>query len=486
MAFKHGVYWSEVPTSILSPRTAEASMAVVVGTAPLFKAMDGAGNVNKPIICHTYADAVRLLGYSDDWQKWSLCEVMYTHFRLSAVAPVVFINVYDPEDIDMVTPVPAAALPVVNNRVILEAEAIPNTVIVKSEDGLTTYVLGVDYTLSWNTSGELLISVVPSGDIPSAATALSVAYSKANPGVITAADIIGGVDVNTGAETGLELVGAVFPKFRLTPGILLAPNWSSVPMVAAIMAAKANNINTVFKCVAYLDAPDTVGFQDIASWKNLNNYIDPMQYVCWPKVNLDDKVFNLSSVAAGVTAQTDASSSPDGIPFVSPSNQIARINGAVQDGTPMLLGLGQANYLNDNGITTVLNWIGGWRVWGNRTGAWPDNTDPKDYFLALRRMINWVGNSIVLTFWNKVDAPIRKLLIDNILDTVNIWFNGLKSSNYIIDGELLFREEDNNIQSLMGGQVIFHVRICPFSPAEHIEFVIEYDPAYLSQLFGGS
>ena len=56
------------------------------------------------------------------------------------------------------------------------------------------------------------------------------------------------------------------------------------------------------------------------------------------------------------------------------------------DGREVDLGLETANYLNGQGIVTALNWTGGWRAWGNRTGAYPDNTDVKDKFISVRRI----------------------------------------------------------------------------------------------------
>ena len=487
---KHGVYWREVPTSILTPREAPTT-AVVIGTAPIFQAMEGTGNVNKPVLCNNFADAVRQLGYSDEQNpdgtfKWSLCEAMFAYFQMAAVSPIVCINVFDPENYDHKTQIAASVKPIIGSRVTLEANVIPETLMVQDDTGSVLYTLGTDYLLSWSSTGILQISVLPSGTIPQTATDLQVTYCVAKPSAITAADIIGGIDIGTGAETGLELINSIFPKFRLVPGIILAPGWSTDPSVAAIMAAKANSINGLFKAVTYVDIPDTIGYQDVASWKSTNSYVDPMQYVCWPKVTQGDKVLHLSTVAASVTAVTDVDSSPSGIPYMSPSNKLARITGAIQNGSAAFLGMDQANYLNGVGITTALNWESGWRIWGNRTGAWPDNTDPKDYFLAIRRMINWIGNSVVLQFWNKVDMPIRQILVEDITDGVNQWFNGLKSSSYIVDGELLFRPEDNPVQQLADGRIIFHVKVCPFSPAEHIEFVIEYSPSYLDSLFGGS
>lgn len=96
MAYKHGVYCSELPTSIIPPVNTTAGLPVVVGTAPLHLASDRAA-ANRPVLCYSYAEAVAALGYSADWEKYTLCEVMYSQFALYNRAPIVFINVLDAE-----------------------------------------------------------------------------------------------------------------------------------------------------------------------------------------------------------------------------------------------------------------------------------------------------------------------------------------------------------------------------------------------------
>ena len=94
MAYKHGVYTSEVPTSILPPVRTAAGLPVVFGTAPVNLAKSAA-KVNEPVLCYTYTEAVEAFGYSDDWKNYTLCEFIYSHFALFNVAPVVLIKVHD-------------------------------------------------------------------------------------------------------------------------------------------------------------------------------------------------------------------------------------------------------------------------------------------------------------------------------------------------------------------------------------------------------
>ena len=51
MAYKHGVYVSEVPTSILPPVEVNAGIPMIIGTAPVN--MTDPTNVNKPKLCYS-------------------------------------------------------------------------------------------------------------------------------------------------------------------------------------------------------------------------------------------------------------------------------------------------------------------------------------------------------------------------------------------------------------------------------------------------
>lgn len=183
--------------------------------------------------------------------------------------------------------------------------------------------------------------------------------------------------------------------------------------------------------------------------------------------------------------KTDAAH--DDVPYWSPSNQSLQCDGAVSgaDGSEkeIFLDTSNAAYLNGQGIVTVLNFIGGWKAWGNRTTAYTSVTDPKDVFIPIRRMFNWVNNTLITSFWQKVDDPTNKRLITTIVESANVWLNGLTARGFILGGRVEFREDENPMTDLMDGIIRYHVFYTPPSPALDIEFIQEYDPDYLSTLF---
>lgn len=488
MAYKHGVYVSEQATSILPPVEVEAGIPFIVGTAPI--GMADESNVNKPVLCYSYAEAVAAFGYVPpkldeasglEKYEYSISEFIQSQFALFGVAPVIIVNVLDPTKHKKAATSTSVTLDTkTGSAIIAETGIVPSTVT------LEEYAQGTDYELTFDMYGNLVITSLTGDDGTFKCTtgsALTFSAQKTAPDMVQDTDIVGGVDVN-GNKSGFELVNECFPRFRLVPGILLAPGHSSDPTVAAVMAAKAVNINEHFKAIALVDVPsDTVkAYSDVAAWKNNNNIVDESQVCCWPMLSLDGVAYNMSTQLAGLMGQVDGDN--DDVPYVSPSNKNYQMTACVTaDGTEVFLGPETAAYLNGNGIVTALNFIGGWKCWGNRTACYPGNTDVKDAFIPLRRMFNWVGNTLVQTYWQRLDYPLNKRQIDTIVDSANIWLNGLTAKQYILGGRVEFLESENPTTDLMDGIAVFSVSITPPSPNKEIHFKLQYDASYLQTLF---
>ena len=481
MAYKHGVYVSEMPTSIVPPVRTAAGLPVVFGTAPIHWASDPAP-ANKPVLCYTYAEAVAALGYSADWDSYTLCEAMYSQFALYNRAPVVFVNVLDPATHK--TAVAQTEKSITNGQVVVTDPVILSTLVVKKTAAGDALVKGTDYEVAYNDNEECVISVIAGGALDSELK-MFINYDKVNAAGVTGTDIIGGIDSTTGKKKGLEALNDVFPLYRMVPGIVLAPGWSQLPTVAAVMKAKAGNINEFFQAIILTDVPTgTVKkYGDVASWKETNSYTGNDQVVCWPMVKMGDSKYYMSTHVLGVLSQTD--SAHDDIPYVSPSNKAMQINGTcLTDGTEVVLGPNEANMLNGKGIVTALNFVGGWKLWGNRTGCYDGVTDPKDAFICIRRMFNWHKQTFILTYWQKVDDPMNKRLIQTVLDSENIRLNGLTAQGALLGGRVEFHEDENPTTDLIDGIIKFHTYLTPPVPAREIDNIIEFDPSYFNELFG--
>lgn len=470
-AYKHGVYVSEVPTKVIPPVRVDCGLAVVIGTAPVNMAKEDLAP-NTPKLIQNYEDAVKYFGYSDDFENYTLSEFIYSQFVLYGIGPVVLINVLDKDKHKKAGKV--KDLVIENGKGIIDEKGIlPESLVIKSQD--KTFKLGEDYTIVFE---EEIVEIIAVSEAFKDAT-YTITYNVLDPSMITKADIIGGVDVNTGKRQGLELVEEVYPRFGLVPGLILAPGYSQNSEVAAIMKSKANSIGGLFRAMALCDADADLLKDELTPFKNKNNVTDKSQVLCYPKLGLGDKTFNFSTQLAGVINRTDYDNGS--IPYVSPSNKTLQVDKTLIKDNEVILTLDDTNYLNSQGIVTAHNFNNGWKTWGNRTAAYPGITDIKDSFIPTRRMFDWVGNTLILTFWQKIDNPMNKRLIETVVDSANLWLNGLTAQGVLLGARVEVLKDENPITDLMDGVIKFHVYMTPPSPAREIDFIQEIDVNYFTQ-----
>ena len=143
-----------------------------------------------------------------------------------------------------------------------------------------------------------------------------------------------------------------------------------------------------------------------------------------------------------------------------------------------------AGWLNFRGCVTGINFVGGLKIWGNYTAAYPGVTDVKDTFIPIRRMFDYVGNTLVLSTWQKVDEPIVRVRhIESLVDSVNLWLNGLTRREKLLGGKVSFLSGDNPTTDIMNGTVRYRIAMTPPSPAQEIIHILQYDHNALTNLF---
>ncbi|MEN6437021.1 MAG: phage tail protein [Syntrophobacter sp.] len=472
----HGVFVGEQATSVGTPVVAKSSIPFVIGSAPVQSAASPA-NVSVPVLATSFEEAKEKLGYSTDWAKYTLCEFMYSHFKLYGRQPVIFINLLAPST--MKEAVPAANKDVINHKIALPIDAIDDVSLVVKAAGGTgdPYIKDTDYEVYY--SGEYCYIELLSDGSVYAATSLNVAYSKVTPASVNA----------TAVATGMEAIDQCLATLGIVPDLICAPGFSHNTTVAAIMATKAAGINGMFKAKALIDisteadgGADT--YSEVIALKNSNNFTDVNEILCWPLLKLGDYTFHMSTQLAGLMAKVDTEN--EGCPYESPSNKAFKCDSmVVAAGTEVNLTLAQANILNAGGVVTALNFMGGFTCWGNYTACYPTNIDVKDYFIPVSRMFDWVGNTVINTFWGKLDKPMNRRLIDTIVDTCNIWLNGLVGFGYLLGARVEFKESENPLTNLMAGIMKIHIYMTPPSPAQEIDFVLEYDADYVTSALQG-
>ena len=463
-----GVHVYEQATAVSTPAVAQVGIPFVVGTAPVHTAENPA-KANVPVLVTSWKEAVQKLGYSEDWKTYTLCEFMYSHFQLYGCQPVIFCNVLDTAKAK--SDAAAKDYTVTNHKAVLPFE-LTNPVV---KFGESTLAADEDYTVFYD-DGACVVELLSSGTAYNAES-LNIAGTSITPDTISSTDIV----------EGLGVIDSCMSMAGLVPDLICTPGYSHISTVAAIMATKAAGINGLFRAKAIIDvdcsASGVKEYSELTPWKNTNNVVDENQILCWPMVKMGDHIFHMSTQLAGLMASVDAGNA--GVPYESPSNKNYKMDGCcLADGTEVNLTFEQANMISGYGIVTALNFMGmGWTCRNNYTACYPANTDVKDYFIPVSRMFDWVANTVIRTFWHKLDKPMTRRLVDNVLDTCNIWLNGLVGSGYLLGARAEIISDENPTTDLMAGIIRVHIYMTPPSPMQQCDFTLEYDADYVAAAF---
>lgn len=478
--YKHGVYGVENDTPDLRP-DGESSVQVVVGTAPIN--LVPTALVNKPVLVRSMKEAKALLGYSESFDKYTLCQAMYASLELFRNAPIVMINVLDPNT--HTTDVSDKAVNVESLKVIEKVEGILlDTLSVKEDAGVIVYELDTDYTAEFNDEGHVVISILATGAAKDE-TNLKLDYSLLDASKVTEADIIGSYDSATNIYKGIDVVRQIYPQLNEVASLILAPGYSHLPAVARKLESFVKAVNGNINTHVILDAlSDTVNRAAVIQWKKDNLYTSKGTEVVYLKSKIVDKVIYTSAILAAAMQNSDAEY--DGMPSRSPSNMPLPITAAVlEDGTEVYLDQLQANELNAEGIITLIN-AGGFRAWGNNTAAYPTVTDPKDRFVLTRRQFDFINNDFMQTFFSKVDDPTNYRLVEEVVDTYNLKLNAYQAAGLILSGKIRFNKADNPIEKIVDGEIQFLTELGANIPTRVITNVSQYDVTALIQNLGGN
>ena len=293
-------------------------------------------------------------------------------------------------------------------------------------------------------------------------------------------NIIGGVNVTTGAYEGVLSFLSAESEVGFTPRILIAPGFThqrpdgyANPVVAELLG-----IAQRLRAVILADGPNTNDADAIryrGDWGSKRVYVvDP-----WVKVMRDGELLDEppSARVAGVIARTD-----NELGFWwSPSNKDIG-NGIVGTARKIDFALGdsscRANLLNENEVATIIR-KDGFRLWGNRTCA----DDPKWAFLSVVRTNDMVAESILQGHMWAVDRNITKTFIEEVVAGVNAYLSRLQAQEAILGGECYAPKEFNRPEEIADGKVTFEYRFTPPYPAEHIIFRAQLVNDYLEELF---
>ena len=370
MSYQHGAY-GEIRNDKVKSAVQVDTVVAYIGTAPinLVLGYKEKGLINTPIKLENMPKTQATVGYSSNWNKFTLCEPFDCHFAntIGNVGPIYIINVLDPavHQKDVKTTV---ELTFKNGR----AEYVTDTIILDTF-ALSDKVLGADYSLDYNyTKGAVVIESLNDAD-PITGT-VEASFTEVDPSLVTKSDIIGSVTAS-GKRTGLQALSKLYTMFNAVLNILAAPFWSEDPDVYKAMISVVQKLNGHWDAFVNADLPiydskakaaiDTL--KKAEEWADSNGYNNGFSKVYWPQVQYAGKVYHLSTQATVTMQRVD--NSHDNIPMESPSNKEIMCTAQYFGANSENEGFDQqdGNELNSKGITTAVFWGGLWVLWGPHT-----------------------------------------------------------------------------------------------------------------------
>ena len=212
--YKHGIKTKRKKTKGIKAETGTGVVQLVIGTAPVNTLEDPQAAVNRPLVLEEKEDVQRLLGFTDETERYTIMHSVHASFDKHAVSPVIAINVLDPSCPTHTEVVAGAEYQVQNMMAKIEDTGIlPGKVVIS--DGSTEYKRDEDYLLSFNQEGFLVVAVTEDGALKDAVK-INVAYTKLNPEGVEPDDIIGGID-KEGIRSGIEAINDVYIETGLIP-----------------------------------------------------------------------------------------------------------------------------------------------------------------------------------------------------------------------------------------------------------------------------
>lgn len=477
--YKHGAYGV---IQAVGSRVADESQGAIVyvGTAPVHNVEGGANNVNKPIVVNNIAEARKYFGYSDEWDKYTLCEAMHVHLENKGVGPLVFINVLNPathraSEAGTVSKTPE------NGRVTIPAaqDIILDSVVVKS--GNTAKIKGTDYAIAYNIEKKTItISELTAGALGT--SALTITYNTVDATAVTTADVIGASD-GLGLNTGIFAIKNVYQLTGYIPAYLAAPGFSSVPAVHAAMYQNSVKVNGHWDVYMFVDLPIMNGETPLTldtarNYKNGNGYTKENETVFFPLAQgTDGKIYHLSVLAAANFQELLLAQ--DGIPYKTASNTDCSLienlylgasnTGRIYDDSII------NEKLNKNGIASAAYVGGRWAIWGCHSADYDqENGDQINVAETNRMMLYYISNDFQHRRTPDVDKPMTANDLQTIIAEEQTRVDALLNIGALTRGVVTLNADAQAKSDIMNGDYSFLFDITTTPLAKSLTAIVNW------------
>jgi uncharacterized protein len=389
-----------------------------------------------------------------------------------------------------------------------------STIKVQNIAQSTTYVEGADFAVD-RVNG--IVNAI-GGGLLSSGQSVRITCNYADPSKLTDSSLVG--TVSSKVYTGMQNWKLSYGLMGFFPKLLLAPSFGTFVAIGqtagsqdATTASGMATVAAAMRAMYFLDCLPLTSPATLLSNRggsgNAWNTSDKRAILCGPQELVNDTGINPVGIsinpANGTAVQNlaNATHSMPYSPFVagataakdiaqgywwSPSNIqiIGALGPDVSIYSSFLDSASDTNTLNSQGIVTAFQAFGtGIRVWGNRSSGFPTYTTP-DVFIPIRRTMDVIEQSVMLSMMQFLDQPISNGLISSILASCNSFLRILISRGALVAGAATYNPAENPSAQIAAGQLVFDIDCIPPPPVERLTFTVFIDTTLLSQLTGAA
>ena len=269
-----------------------------------------------------------------------------------------------------------------------------------------------------------------------------------------------GTTTADGKYTGMKALLAAKARLGMVPRILGVPGLDSLP-VATALASIAQQL----RAFAYVSAWGCKTKEEVVAYRE--NFGAREMMVIWPDFLNFDTTTSKTTVASAVARALGLRAKIDQEIGWHKTLSNVPINGVTGISADVFWDLQNpatdANYLNSNEVTTLIN-EGGYRFWGSRTCS----DDPLFAFENYTRTAQILADTIAEAHMWAVDKPMHASLVRDIVEGINAKFRELISQGYLIGGSCWFPDDINEKDTLKAGKLYLDYDYTPVPPLEDL------------------
>ncbi|WDM87556.1 phage tail sheath protein [Pseudomonas asiatica] len=287
----------------------------------------------------------------------------------------------------------------------------------------------------------------------------------------TTSNIIG-TTTESGKYTGMKALLAAKARLKVTPRILGVPGLDSLPVATALVS-----IAQQLRAFAYVSASGCKTKEEAVAYRE--NFGAREVMVIWPDFEYWNTEADATAVAPAVARALGLRAKIDQDTGWHKTISNIPVNGVTGISADVFWDLQNpatdANYLNSNEVTTLIN-ADGYRLWGSRTCT----EDPQFAFENYTRTAQVLADTMAEAHMWAMDKPMHPSLIRDLIEGINAKFRELVSGGYLIGGEAWYDEEANTEATLSAGKLFIDYDYTPVPPLEDLNFRQRITDRYLA------